>query len=264
MALINCPECNNKVSDQANSCPQCGYPIAGKGSTQQSSHSLSEITSSQNPPRPNQEIVIVLNSKKSEGLAFLLTFLFGPLGVFYVDSMKALILITIGIIPVVFLMTIDDLNVIYFSLIFCGLLWFISIIIAVLSASEHNDEISSKLSKSASFSNKSNDSAEPYDLIRELRKLIKQEKENLLFVESEKEKITSMIDDFCVDKAHCILIINEYKHRFNADLIKDLKSLTTSLDLIKRYLHTFIHFEVVKSEYPHEIINDPQYQISKK
>jgi hypothetical protein len=26
MALINCPECNSKMSDQANSCPKCGCP----------------------------------------------------------------------------------------------------------------------------------------------------------------------------------------------------------------------------------------------
>ena len=29
MALINCPECNNKVSDAAPTCPKCGAPIAG-------------------------------------------------------------------------------------------------------------------------------------------------------------------------------------------------------------------------------------------
>lgn len=28
MALINCPECGKKVSDQAVACPDCGYPIA--------------------------------------------------------------------------------------------------------------------------------------------------------------------------------------------------------------------------------------------
>ena len=28
MALINCPECGKQVSDQAASCPGCGYPIA--------------------------------------------------------------------------------------------------------------------------------------------------------------------------------------------------------------------------------------------
>lgn len=27
MALINCPECNKEISDKANSCPNCGYPL---------------------------------------------------------------------------------------------------------------------------------------------------------------------------------------------------------------------------------------------
>lgn len=27
MALINCPECNGKVSDMANICVHCGYPL---------------------------------------------------------------------------------------------------------------------------------------------------------------------------------------------------------------------------------------------
>lgn len=30
MALINCPECNKKISDKANSCPNCGYPMNSK------------------------------------------------------------------------------------------------------------------------------------------------------------------------------------------------------------------------------------------
>src|SRR5512146_1127790 len=29
MALINCPECEREVSDQAVACPHCGYPIRG-------------------------------------------------------------------------------------------------------------------------------------------------------------------------------------------------------------------------------------------
>lgn len=32
MALINCPECQNQISDKADNCPKCGYPIAGKKS----------------------------------------------------------------------------------------------------------------------------------------------------------------------------------------------------------------------------------------
>jgi hypothetical protein len=27
MALINCPECKNQISDLAESCPNCGYPL---------------------------------------------------------------------------------------------------------------------------------------------------------------------------------------------------------------------------------------------
>lgn len=27
MALIDCPECKSKISDQAESCPHCGYPL---------------------------------------------------------------------------------------------------------------------------------------------------------------------------------------------------------------------------------------------
>lgn len=28
MALFNCPECNNQISDTAEKCPHCGYPLA--------------------------------------------------------------------------------------------------------------------------------------------------------------------------------------------------------------------------------------------
>jgi predicted amidophosphoribosyltransferase len=27
MALINCPECKKEISDKAEACPNCGYPI---------------------------------------------------------------------------------------------------------------------------------------------------------------------------------------------------------------------------------------------
>ena len=28
MALIQCPECGQQMSDKANACPNCGHPIA--------------------------------------------------------------------------------------------------------------------------------------------------------------------------------------------------------------------------------------------
>lgn len=30
MALIKCPECGKEISDAAESCPNCGYPIKGQ------------------------------------------------------------------------------------------------------------------------------------------------------------------------------------------------------------------------------------------
>lgn len=36
MALINCPECNQEVSNLATECPKCAYPISGGGTTQAS------------------------------------------------------------------------------------------------------------------------------------------------------------------------------------------------------------------------------------
>ena len=29
MALVNCPECDSSISDQATSCPKCGFPLQG-------------------------------------------------------------------------------------------------------------------------------------------------------------------------------------------------------------------------------------------
>lgn len=45
MPLINCPECQNSVSDSAINCPKCGYPIKDNIST---SHNP-QNSQSQNP-----------------------------------------------------------------------------------------------------------------------------------------------------------------------------------------------------------------------
>ena len=34
MAIINCPECNNSVSDRADTCPNCAYPINKNSKTE--------------------------------------------------------------------------------------------------------------------------------------------------------------------------------------------------------------------------------------
>jgi predicted amidophosphoribosyltransferase len=30
MSIINCPECSTRISDQADKCPQCAYPLKSK------------------------------------------------------------------------------------------------------------------------------------------------------------------------------------------------------------------------------------------
>ena len=43
LALIKCPECAQEVSDQAASCPQCGYPIQRTGGAVPASAGASEL-----------------------------------------------------------------------------------------------------------------------------------------------------------------------------------------------------------------------------
>jgi hypothetical protein len=46
MALLSCPECEASVSDQASSCPHCGYPISKASVATQESHSFSDAQGS--------------------------------------------------------------------------------------------------------------------------------------------------------------------------------------------------------------------------
>ena len=41
MPLINCPECNNQVSDVASTCPKCGFPF--KKSLSESKESTNKV-----------------------------------------------------------------------------------------------------------------------------------------------------------------------------------------------------------------------------
>jgi uncharacterized OB-fold protein len=34
MALVKCPECSSEVSDKAESCPKCGFPLAKEEATE--------------------------------------------------------------------------------------------------------------------------------------------------------------------------------------------------------------------------------------
>lgn len=45
MALINCPECQKQVSDKANSCIHCGFPLVGSSSKDEQSE-IAEVDTS--------------------------------------------------------------------------------------------------------------------------------------------------------------------------------------------------------------------------
>lgn len=55
MALIKCPECGRDISDKAQSCPACGYPIFSIAS-QQKTFSVFCMDWSSSPPIFNVEV----------------------------------------------------------------------------------------------------------------------------------------------------------------------------------------------------------------
>jgi hypothetical protein len=52
LALINCPECGREVSDQAEACPRCAYPIAKKLAA--AAAGLSPPMDAQGTPEPDE------------------------------------------------------------------------------------------------------------------------------------------------------------------------------------------------------------------
>ena len=78
--LIKCPECSKSISNQSTSCTSCGFPIAKPAPFNAVPPPL--------PVRNSTTIVQVSNNRKSKGTAALLAFLLGGLGIhkFYLDQ----------------------------------------------------------------------------------------------------------------------------------------------------------------------------------
>ena|SRR5690606_217819 len=85
MALIACPECNANVSDQANNCPQCGYPIKTSVNQQRAAPGRPLHPDYVSPPKeqiiqsslPRQ----VVKQAKSRGVYVILGLFLGLLGI---------------------------------------------------------------------------------------------------------------------------------------------------------------------------------------
>ena len=62
MPLINCPECQNSVSDSAVNCPKCGYPIKGNRQKTQNPQSVNspQITDRKNKGCANFVLILLI------------------------------------------------------------------------------------------------------------------------------------------------------------------------------------------------------------
>ena len=78
----------------------------------------------------NKRIARAMIQSKSVGLAFLLTFLFGPLGLLYVSILWGIVLTIAAVI----------LGVLTFG-VAAGVIWLVSIIWAVVAVKKHNEQL---------------------------------------------------------------------------------------------------------------------------
>ena len=79
---------------------------------------------------PNQQTVIIVGQRKSVGIAFLLAFLFGPLGLFYASVVGGIVMFFLGIL--IAIVTFG------FGLIF---VWLACIIWAIIAANNANKKM---------------------------------------------------------------------------------------------------------------------------
>jgi hypothetical protein len=255
MALINCPECNKQISDQAPACINCGFPLIQPKSLDRTQILSTDQQRVQSQDISNKEIVVALATKKSEGLAFIFTFFFGPFGLFYVSEKKALIVIAIAIVVFLFSLSVDNTALVYWG--FSLSLWLVSIVIAMATVTEYNETISLGLlgvntDKSVAPSNQNIEKST--DSIQELHRQIISSHGSPLIENPLKESILGIIHEICDDKAACYFLLKEYKFRYNCDLVEDLKKVSDSNDTFKRYLKPFIFFEFVSKDFPHNRI----------
>lgn len=91
--LIECKECGNQISDKATTCPSCGAPIEHVVSCPKCRTSYNEKLAScpscgtYNPNQPSPSVIDDLfsagKSGRSRGIAAILAFFLGALGVHY-------------------------------------------------------------------------------------------------------------------------------------------------------------------------------------
>lgn len=270
MALIYCPDCNREVSDKADKCPNCAYPI----------HTLNKTNPSPVSPSLNQskDLALILLQQKNKGLGFVLTLLFGPIGMLYASVKHALIMMAITLVIFIFMHAVLDIPIFsdnFFDMILAfpsmlfvtSIIWIISIFVTINVIDSHNSNIIIKLKDKpkVDVSSKKEDDKHKFEgntkLLIQLKGLINSEKSRIIFDPSNREEIIDMVESLCPTKEDALKLINAYNSLFDLDLINDLKSLSTSYNMIKKMVLVFIELGILDSKYPHKMLvaelNDP-------
>ena len=247
MALINCPDCNTEVSDKAIQCPKCAYPISTLFSH---NFTTQEISNPQNitvnVQQPNVSHLVLLSARKSEGLAFLLIFLFGPFGLLYANPKNASAIIGLTIMAVVVCAIIITNNEFGYSIV--GLIslvsWVVSIVLGMQGITEYNNSLLQ------TDDDRAINSKQTLDQIDKLRLFIKEEKYLPFYAPSKRPEILQVLNSICDTKKNTALLLEGYSTRYNLNLLEDLKSLSTSYENIEEYLENFIEYGFVDNQFP--------------
>ncbi len=107
----HCPQCGAGTHPEAIICVKCGIKLEETIMPQPQKNPLNSIfgqsgltNNNQNSSQPNRSAgnnVVIIGGQKSMGVAILLTFFFGPLGLLYVSVAGGLILMFVGLIGLI-------------------------------------------------------------------------------------------------------------------------------------------------------------------
>ncbi len=92
------------------------------------------------------------------------------------------------------------------------------------------------------------------DRISEINQLIKAEKKRR-FKASIRPQILEQLGSFGDSKDVYIQLLDNYRSRYNLNIISELMSISSSYAMIKENLEHFIRFGIVEAEYPHKLID---------
>ena len=252
MALINCPECGVMVSDKAYQCPKCAYPISKdfieqKSSTNEDnskveSYKTESVTVNVQQSDMNLNNMLILSNQKSVSAAIILALLFGPFGLFYANSDKALRLLIYSLISffIIYLITKgDNESFSGFSSVAIIVIW----IISLAQASDYVKEYNQSLVENSKSTVKSK--VDKIDKVDKLHTFIKEEKNLLFFSPSRKDEILELLNEICLDKEHTINLVEDYNERFSEDILKSLLTLTTNRQSTKEYIAIFEKYDLI-------------------